>query len=248
MKRLFPYLLALFLASWLAPPVLLHGQQRQRISPLPKWEQKNDKGDYVVGSYMKKVSARTELVSFYAHLPNDLDSKGSWFLSHYGPIKAQPLIVMTEKQPVDYLRLESAKQTSNGGIWKTYGPWSFAPNSIPAANMAVLIQYEPKGQAAYFVPAILYQKQKPAAIQSYRAVFLAGSALKSGSYTVSQGNTVLHSGKIGQQLGGATFNINIPLSKLPAKGAALRVQLSLIEQGKTNGPQLVFDFYHQPYP
>ncbi len=227
----------------------LQAQQRQRIVPLPgsQWKQKKDYDGFMIGSYFQKVSARTELVSFYAFLEDTLNTGGQWNVRHYSPAKAKPLIVIEEKRPVEYLRLESGASQTPAGNWKNQGPWTFRPAAIPAANLAVLIQYEVKPQQPYFVPAIVYRSKAPAQIKSYKAAFIAGTALKGGTYTVKQGKTVLHKGNIGQQLGGASFNISIPVDKLPKKGGIFQVDVSLIESGQSNGPQLVFDFYHQPY-
>ncbi len=228
----------------------LQAQQRQRIVPLPgnQWKQKKDYGGFVIGSYFQKVSARTELVSFYAFLEDTLNTGGQWNVRHFSPAKAKPLIVIEEKRPVEYLRLESGANLTPAGDWKTQGPWTFHPSVIPVANLAVLIQYEVKSKQPYFVPAIIYRTKAPGQIKSYKASFIAGSALKGGKYTVKQGKTVVHKGNIGQQLGGASFNISIPVDKLPKKGGLFQVDVSLIEMGQSNGPQLVFDFYHQPYP
>jgi hypothetical protein len=240
----FKHLLTLVLLVLLAGG--LWGQQRQRILPLPaaQWKQKQEQGEFVIGSYLEKVSARTELISFHAALPDNLNSKEKWHITYFAPATTAPLIVIQEKQPIDYIRLESAKMAGQKNRWKTCGPWTLAPNNIPAANMAVLIQYN----NTYFVPALLYQSQKPAKIQSYRAVFMAGTAIKSGEYVVSQGSTILHRGNIGRQLGGNAFHINIPYEKMPKTGGLVQVKVSLVEADQQNGPQLLFDFYHQPYP
>lgn len=228
----------------------LHAQQRQRIVPLPGnlWKQKKDYDGFVIGSYFQKVSARTELVSFYAFLEDTLNTSDPWMLRHFSPAKAKPLIVMEEKRPVEYLRLESNAALTPAGNWKTQGPWTFRPSVIPAANLAVLIQYEVNPQQPYFVPAIIYRSKAPARLKSYKATFIAGCALQGGTFTVKQGKSIIHKGNIGRQLGGASFNISIPVDKLPQKGGLFQVNVSLIETGQSNGPQLVFDLYHQPYP
>lgn len=238
----FPLLLLLLFSQTLS------AQQRQLIKPLPEnqWRGKNSFGQYVAGKFLEKVSTKSILISFYGYLERDANPQVDWKIRHYTPEKSDYLVVVEEKHPVEYVRLESTIQQAKGDSWNTFGPWKMQVADVPVRNLAVLVQHQSKGEAPFFVPALVYQSEPPGDIRLYRATFLAGADYSSGTYKVYHNNEVLHEGNIGQQLGGARFNLRIPTSKLPAQGAMLTVMVSLVEAGVPNGPELIFDFYHPP--
>lgn len=227
----------------------LNCQQWQKISPLPskQWEEKYILQNYVSGRYDKNISSRSELVSFLLHGNSSSSSPSkNFYIKFPNYDKNHPLIVIEERQPVDYLRIESQVLEANQN-WTILGPCNFQDVTIPISKLTALVQFpHQENNKIVFVPAILYHSTPPSQYQIYKATFIAGQAIESGYFKIFNGKKVIHEGYIGRQLGGARFDIRIPINKLPNSKTILTLEAGLTEEGFPNGPLIRFNFMHLP--
>ncbi len=245
-------------AQQMPPPV----KQVESIAALSEdsWIETMRKKGYLEGTYLEKISGpKSRLLSMVGYMEKEGDMAKPWMIDYFAAAGIEPMLVIEEKFPEELIRIESNQLQNSTNNWETFGPVKLDKLGIDISEITILVQIRSEDGTPFFIPAFIYQSEKPQKINVYRITFYAGQDYSGGSYKVFFEDEVVHEGFVGNQLGGSRFDLRIPVSKLKKSGVYFLL-ISLKEVGllqpdgsrsfqmKDYGPELRMHFYHHPLP
>ncbi len=244
--KLHPFLpLALFLGS-------LSIVSAQRTG---KWVLKEEKADYVEGTFSLNVNNVLEIISLTSSVePYAFGKEQQLYFDYYAPEEAPYFLRMGEKRLLSYYVLESRPGNTPKG-WNTFGPCpvdGLLKNlKVPAENIGVLLRIN-GDDSKYFLPVAAYHSRPPQKTESYKAVFRLSRSILRGEYNIYKGEhrgippagQLVESGSIGRHSARSTFQVEAPADKLRGYEGWVTVDLSLTPRGSSRDVPFRFYIYN----
>ena len=214
---------------------------------------------FIEGTYSLPVSAAIHLISLHDYIqPINPGSEQSMFFIVRAPQRDSFLLKLQERRIFKYYMLESQPNVVVEGI-NQFGPWLvddyFSGFNIPWTNLGIVFQVNESNED-YLIPVTLKELHAESNSTTYKAVFRLSKAIRSGNYTVYQGehpgilptNKIVQKSNVGQQRAGSVMQISIDKKALENYTGWVTVQLVLSQKGSTKKLQEKFFFYHETSP
>lgn len=222
--------------------------------PSQRWKTRNDRGNRWEGRVEIPVGRPAiELLSFVGFrepYAGGEDLEVRFFL----PQAADVVIRAREiEERVQYLMVVKDREWA-AGEWNVFGSWPtgevLAREGVPTGNLGVVVRLG-AGEAATWVPALIYHSSPPETLSSYLLHFRPGSDLSEIVYRIYDGEEELSQARLVDLRAFVPFAIELETAGLPA--GSLRLELRGELRGKPCGaenqsscPGGSFLIYHQP--
>lgn len=202
------------------------------------------------------MSASLEIISFYSHFePYETGRNQQLKVEFFSPTEDYYLFKAEEKKILSYYWLESRPGRVKKGK-NSFGPLfvdgMIRSLNVSPSNLGFLLRL--KGDKSdYLLPVSVYHSTPVPEIENYQATFRLGKTITGGEFKVYKGEysgllpekQLVQSGRIGRNLGGATFQIAIDAASLAGYEGWVTVHLSMSERNIVQKLPFRFYFYHQ---
>lgn len=216
------------------------------------WEKEHDRGNRYEGREQIPVGRpELELRSFVGSrekYEEDVELKVRFFLPEALPVSLEAREIRDEKQ---YL-MRAKTVEWEAGRWNTFGPWPTREvldlEGVAHWNLGLRVEVTRETGRA-LLPALLFHRQPPDSVERLVAQVLTFSALRRVEYAVfgpgPDGPEKLAGDRLVDEFpAGEPFPVEIDTQDLPQ--GWLRFELDALYKGRFDGPELDFDFFHQP--
>jgi hypothetical protein len=241
---------------WLTPALILSLFLPGHSQRTSTWVKKVEKGQYTEGVYSLNVSASLEIISFYSHFePYETGRNQQLRVDFFSPTEDYYLFKAEEKRILSYYWLESKPGRVKKGK-NHFGPLSvdglIQSLNVSPSNLGFLLRLK-DDKSDYLLPVSVYHSTPASQVENYQAVFRLGKSISGGEFKVYKGEysgllpekQLVQSGRIGRNLGGATFQIAIDAAPLAKYEGWMTVHLSMTERNSIQKLPFRFYFYHQ---